>query len=57
MFSKKLVYLAHFVPVWSRANSARQSHYITDGQLTRNRLLDSPSQAYHQKHLHIKITI
>ncbi|EXA54445.1 hypothetical protein FOQG_04849 [Fusarium oxysporum f. sp. raphani 54005] len=57
MFSKKLVYIVHFVPVWSRANSARQSHYITDDQLTRNHLLDSPSQVHHQKHIHIKITI
>lgn len=52
MFSKKLVYIAHFVPVWPRANSARQCHYITDDQLTRNHLLNNPSQAHHQKHLH-----
>ncbi|EXM09863.1 hypothetical protein FOIG_00175 [Fusarium odoratissimum NRRL 54006] len=57
MFSENLVYIVHFVPVWSRANSARQSHYITDDQLTRNHLLDSPSQVHHQKHIHIKITI
>ncbi|EXK46674.1 hypothetical protein FOXG_20454 [Fusarium oxysporum f. sp. lycopersici 4287] len=45
------------VPILCYDYTFELSHYITDDQLTRNHLLDSPSQVHHQKHIHIKITI
>ncbi|CVL02849.1 uncharacterized protein FMAN_00289 [Fusarium mangiferae] len=40
------------IPILCFDYTLELSHYITDDQLTRNHLLDSPSQAHHQKHLH-----